>query len=79
MSSKPVTRGAPIRSVHMLSADRIHVGAGESGLFTWDGDRWITHRIIGEARDVNGVWVSSDGQEGWGVGANGMLLRYEGP
>ncbi|MCB9177497.1 MAG: hypothetical protein H6648_10075 [Caldilineae bacterium] len=79
MADKPVTRGTPIFSVHMLARDRIYASAGQTSLFAWDGTAWQTQRITGVAREVQGVWVSADGTEGWAVGTDGLLLRYQAP
>lgn len=79
MTQKPVTRGATLNTVWMLGPDRIFAGGDQTGLFIWDGAAWQSQTVRAQSKNVQGIWTSADGREGWGVGTGGMILRYTAP
>ena len=79
MPQKPLTLGASINTIHAVSPERIFIATSIGGLFAWDGSRWATLRGPVQTREVHGLWMSADGRDGWAVGADGLLLRYQLP
>lgn len=79
MAQKPVTVGAAINAIHIVSPERIFAATSSGGLFAWDGGRWSTLRGPVQPREVFGIWMSADGRDGWAVGADGLVLRYQLP
>lgn len=76
MPQRPQARGATLNSVYMVSPERIFAGGTLTSLFIWDGAAWASQTVRASSRDVQGVWISPDAAEGWGVGKGGLLLRY---
>lgn len=76
MAQKPVTVGAAINAIYIVSPERIFAATSSGGLFAWDGARWTTLRGPVQPREVFGLWMSADGRDGWAVGADGLVLRY---
>lgn len=79
MPQKPVTMGAAISAIRIVSPERIFAATSLGGFFGWDGSRWTTLRGPVQPRAVNGLWMSADGRDGWAVGADGLVLRYRLP
>ena len=79
MPKSASTGGEDLTSVAMISRSRIFATSGRAQIFRWNGADWIKMTISGttRTRDINGIWLTSNGAEGWAVGADGMILRYE--
>jgi ligand-binding sensor domain-containing protein len=76
MSSRPSTGGQDLYATHMVSDDLVWVGGGRTGLHVWNGSDWASQTVAAQTRTIRSMWISPDGQEGWAVGDDGLVLRY---
>ncbi len=76
MDRRPSTSGSDLNAVQMLSDDLIWAAGGRTGIYRWDGEEWTKETIAAQTRDVNSMWISADGTDGWAVGEQGLFLRY---
>lgn len=76
MPQRPPARGATLNTVYMAGPERIFAGGTLTSLFIWDGAGWVSQTVRASSRDVQGIWVSDDAADGWGVGKGGLLMRY---
>ncbi len=77
MSQRPSTGGRDLLGVHVVSAQDIWAVGARAGLYHWDGASWTTVSLGSQTRDLNAVWLSEDGSQGWAVGADGLVVRYQ--
>lgn len=79
MDNKPSTSGRDLLGVKMVAPDRIWAVGERGGIYHWDGTAWQTFAVTGVTKDLNGVWFTGDGREGWAVGVDGTIARYAVP
>jgi hypothetical protein len=78
MAPKPPTLGQDLNAVHVRSADDLWVAGGRTLIFHWDGSAWTPYTVrVPQTPAIRAMWISPDGAEGWAVGDDGVVLRYE--
>ncbi len=78
MPKKPATSGEDLNAVAMLGSDRIIAGGGRTTIVRWNGQDWAKMDVVGthKSRAIRGMWIAPDGSDGWGIGDDGLVLRY---
>lgn len=78
MPKKPATSGEDLNAVAMLGSDRIIAGGGRTTIVRWNGQDWAKMDVVGthKSRAIRGMWIAPDGRDGWGIGDDGLVLRY---
>lgn len=79
MDNKPSTSGRDLLGVHVVAPDHIWAVGERGGIYRWDGASWQTFAVTGVTKDLNAVWFSGDGREGWAAGVDGTIARYSVP
>jgi hypothetical protein len=78
MAPKPAALGQDLNAVHVRGADDLWVAGGRTQIFHWDGEAWAAHTVrVPQTPAIRSLWISPDGAQGWAVGDEGVVLRYE--
>jgi hypothetical protein len=74
---RPSTSSRALRTVHMTSPSTAWAGGDRTALFYWDGLDWTSFTVQARNRHIYSIWIDPTGTEGWAVGSEGLVLRYE--
>jgi photosystem II stability/assembly factor-like uncharacterized protein len=73
----PRTGGQDLYAAHMLADDQIWVAGARGKMFLWNGTEWLDKSIAGSVKGVRAMWMTSTGGDGWAVGDDGLVLRFQ--
>jgi ligand-binding sensor domain-containing protein len=77
MADSPRTGGQDLYAVFMRSDNEIWAAGGRGKIFLWNGIDWTDASIGGQVKAIRSIWMTAAGNDGWAVGDDGLILRYQ--
>jgi photosystem II stability/assembly factor-like uncharacterized protein len=73
----PRTGGQDLYAAQMLAPDRIWVAGARGKMYLWNGTEWLDKSMAGSVKGIRSMWMTAAGDDGWAVGDDGLVLRYQ--